>query len=156
MPKEKKERVKKPKGEGRKPRLAPFVEEGFNITAKGGGKEFEARVRKDGMIVFKDKEYFSPSAAAKAALPERSIDGWGFWTLKNDKGERVPLDTLRGAKSPLKVVDAKPKKARKAKAPKVAKVKSVRKPRASTTKANSLPHPPSTDDPQVENAETAA
>lgn len=130
MAKKKEARTKKLKGEGRTPRLAPFVDEGFNITASGGGKEFEARVRKDGMIVFKDKEYFSPSAAAKAALPERSIDGWGFWMLKNAKGERVALDALRGAKSPLKTVEAKPKKERKAKVAKPsgsAKPKRVRR-----------------------------
>ena len=125
--KEKKQR--KPKGEGRTPRLTPFVSEGFNITASGGGKEFDARVRKDGMIIFKDKEFFSPSAAAKAALPERSIDGWGFWMLKDKDGNRVPLDTLRGSKSPLKATDATPKK----------KAPAKRKKRRAAKKANGKP-----------------
>jgi len=61
------------------------VDEGFkHQRCKGDGKVRKARVRKDGMIVFRDKEYTSPSSAGDAALPERSIDGWQFWKLKKE------------------------------------------------------------------------
>jgi hypothetical protein len=128
MPKEKKAR--KPKGEGRKPVLAEFIDEGLNIYAKYKGKEFEARVRKDGVIIFRDKEYATPNAAGMAATGRNhGIDGYRFWSFNKD-GERVPLDTLRGAKSPLAKVEAKPKKVKAA-------PKKARKPRATKkSKAN--------------------
>src|SRR2546428_10513936 len=78
---------KKPKSEGRTPTLAPFVSEGFNIFAGKNGK-YEARVRADGTVVFRDKEYTSPSSAGSAALGKddkgkpRQVDGWKFWHFK--------------------------------------------------------------------------
>jgi len=121
--------AKKEKGEGRKPTLAAFVDEGFNIVG-GKGDKFEARVRKDGMVVFRDKEYTSPSSAAIAALPERSIDGWSFWKYKKND-EWVKLNVLRGSKSPLKAASEAPRATKKAKStPK--KPKAARKPRKST------------------------
>lgn len=132
MPKEKK--VRKSKSEGRKPVLAEFVEEGFNIFASYQGKEFEARVKSDGVIVFKDKEYPTPNAAANAAGADRKegkkpfkVNGWLFWRFKKN-GEEATLNVIRGSKSPLKAVEAKPKKARKAKAS-APKPKRIRKPR---------------------------
>src|SRR5208282_6484331 len=147
-------RVKKTaKSEGRKPRLAPFVDEQFDIFIKLDGKEYKASVHADGMIAYEGKEYFSPSAAAMAINGDkkRMIDGWHFFTF-NKNGKRVPLDTLRGEKSPLKCVDApKPKapkaakKAKAPKAPKAAKAKRVRKPRAvkpvATTGPDDAPAP---------------
>lgn len=104
-PRVKKER--KPKGEGRKPTLAPFVDSPFKIYASTGGKEYEAQVLSTGIIKMDEKEYTSPSAAGSALLGKdskgkpRQVDGWAFWKMNKD-GKRVPLDDLRGAKSPLK------------------------------------------------------
>jgi hypothetical protein len=103
----KKVRVAKPKVEGgRKPTLAPFVDNPFKIYGTYKEKEYEAQVLSSGVIMFEDKPYASPSAAGRAVMGEfkgkpLQVDGWKFWKY-NEDGKRVPLDTLRGAKSPLK------------------------------------------------------
>lgn len=109
MAKEKKARVKKaPKvKEGRKPKLAGMFTEATEIFATFKGKELSASVHADGVIVFKDKDYTSPSDAAKAATGG-SVNGWRFWKFRRD-GQDVWLDVLRG-------FEPKAKKARKVKA----------------------------------------
>jgi len=120
----------KQKSEGRTPTLAPFVKEGFNIFAGRDGK-YEARVRADGIIVFRDKEYTSPSSAGSKALGNddkgkpRQVDGWKFWRFKKN-GEEVELNVLRGSKSPLAASDAAPRKL------KAAKKRAPHKPRAAS------------------------
>jgi hypothetical protein len=114
----KEKKVRKPKSEGRKPVLAEFVKEGFNIFASYKGKEIDARVRADGVIVFKDKEYATPNAAGMAATGrDHGIDGYRFWRFKKN-GEEVALDAIRGSKSPLKLEAPKPKSEKKTKAAK--------------------------------------
>ena len=112
MAKEKKVRVKKEKKpSGRKPTLAPFVDSTFQIYGSYKGKKIAARVLSTGVIVLDEKDYATPSAAGCAAIraagakKDAQVDGWKFWSFtKNDK--RVPLDTLRGSKSPLKQDEA--------------------------------------------------
>lgn len=114
------------KSEGRKPVLAEFVKESFNIFASYKAKEITARVRGDGFIIFKDKEYASPNAAGMVATGrDHGIDGYRFWRFKKN-GEEVFLDAIRGSKSLIKA-NAKPKKAA---VKKVAKPKRAAKPRA--------------------------
>lgn len=92
---------------GRKPTLAPFVDGTFPIYGSYKGKEITARVLSTGVIVMDEKEYATPSAAARifirssGAKKEAQIDGWKFWSYTKDD-KRVTLDTLRGKKSPLK------------------------------------------------------
>lgn len=86
--------------EGRKPTLAPFLDGAFDIHAEHKGKEFSAHVNADGTITYDGESYTSPSSAGKAAI-KKSVDGWTFWKFKKD-GTAVPLDELRGRKSPLK------------------------------------------------------
>lgn len=118
MPKEKKARKK---SEGRKPRLAGLVDSPLTIFMSTGGKEYKGVVLSSGVIKIDEKEFTSPSSAGSYILGNdkkgkpRQVDGWKSWTFNKD-GERVPLDTLRGSKSPLKAVEANPKKARKPKA----------------------------------------
>src|SRR5580693_2224152 len=108
MPKEKKQkaaREKKPKVSGRKPTLAPFVDAPFKIYATYKDKEYDAMVLSSGIIKFEDKEYATPSGAA-VAIVGKPTDGYVFWSFnKNDK--RVPLDMIRGEKSPLAEPKAK-------------------------------------------------
>jgi RAMA domain-containing protein len=114
----KKER--KAKGESRKPTLAPFVDAPFKIYTSTDGKDYEAQVLSTGMIRMDEKEYTSPSSAGSALLGKdkkgkpRQVDGWKFWKF-NKNGDRVELNVLRGPKSPLTVVEKKPRKTRKAK-----------------------------------------
>jgi hypothetical protein len=114
--KAKKVRIKKPKGEpkvtGRKPTLAPFVEAPLPIYAVYKEKEYRAMVLSTGMISFEDKDYATPSAAGRAVMGDNAngkplqVDGWKFWHY-NDDGKRVPIDSLRGSKSPLKAEEKK-------------------------------------------------
>jgi hypothetical protein len=133
----KEKKARKPKGEGRKPTLAPFVDAPFKVYVTFDGKERDAMVLSSGVIRYKEKEFTSPSGFANAVIKEVGAkgraDGWKVVTFNKD-GERVALDTLRGSKSPLKA--EAPKKERKAKtakpngSAKVAKPKAARKPRA--------------------------
>jgi hypothetical protein len=110
-------KVKKQKSEGRKPTLAPFVDGPFKIYASTDDKEYEAMVLSSGIIKMDEKEYTSPSSAGSVLLGKdkkgklRQVDGWSFWKF-NKNGERVPLDVLRGSKSPLTVDEPKKKKPR--------------------------------------------
>ena len=112
--KAKKARVKKPKTEGgRKPTMAPFMDGPLNIYARYQGKEYSAVVLSSGVIRYDEKEYASPSAAARAIMGNYKgkplqVDGWKFWKY-NDDGQRREIDALRGSKSPLK--EAKEEKA---------------------------------------------
>lgn len=138
----KKER--KEKGQGRVPTLAAFVQGGaFHIYMTVDGKEREAQVLKSGVIVYKGKEYTSPSSAANAAVKDAGVkglcDGWKVWKMNKD-GERVPLNVLRGSKSPLKAAAA-PKREKKAAKPKRAPKPRARKPQAAKLpKADDLPN----------------
>jgi hypothetical protein len=130
MPKEKAARVKKPKSEGRKPTLAGLVDSPLVIFMTTGKKEYKGTVLSSGVIKIDEKEFTSPSSAASYILGKddkgkpKQADGWKCWSFNKD-GERVVLDTLRGAKSPLKAVAPKPKKVKaapkKARTPRAAK-----------------------------------
>lgn len=118
MAKEKK--VRKPKGEGRTPTLAPYAEAiaGKTIYMNHDGKEHTATVLTSGVIRMGEKDYTSPSSAGSAILGKdkkgnpRQVDGWKSWYFNKD-GERVMLNTLRGSKSPLTLELAKPKREKK-------------------------------------------
>lgn len=107
---------RKPKGEGRTPTLASFVDSPFKVYMTCDGKEREAMVLSSGIIKYKEKEFTSPSGFANAVIKELGAkgraDGWKSVRF-NKNGERVELNVLRGAKSPLKTTA--PKKERKAK-----------------------------------------
>ena len=142
---------RKPKGEGRKPTLAPYVDAPFKVYVSFDGKERDAMVLSTGIIRYKEKEFTSPSGFANAVIKEVGAkgraDGWKVVTFNKDD-KRVSLDTLRGSKSPLKA--EAPKAPRKAKAAKPAtekKAKAPRKPRAAkkTAKPNGATPPDITD-----------
>lgn len=136
MAKEKKQRVPKVEKKATPPKLAAFVDSPIKIYLVMGKKEREATILSTGLIRFDETEYKSPCAAAtamaKAMGEEWTLNAWASLKYNRD-GERVSIDTLRGAKSPLKAVVAKPKKV---KAAKVTKPKAARKPRAKKSKAN--------------------
>ena len=150
----KKEKAPRKKSEGRKPTLALYIDAPFKIYITTGGKEYDAQVLSSGIIKIDNKQFTSPSSAGSYMLGKdekgkpKQVDGWKAFTFNKD-GQRVPLDTLRGSKSPLKAVEAKPKTA------KAAKAKSPRKPRAKKSKANGKPAVLETSEAPAEQAATA-
>ena len=141
MNKEKKQR--KPKGEGRTPTLAAFVDSQFKVYMTCDGKEREAVVLSSGIIKYKEKEFTSPSGFANAVIKELGAkgraDGWKS-VYFNKNGSRVMLNTLRGGKSPLKL--EAPKREKKTKAKGTVKPKRIRRP--STTGPKSYVEAPTT------------
>lgn len=92
-----------PKGEGRKPVLVGLIENPLPLYANYKGKEYTAMALTSGVIKYDEKEYATPSAAARAVLGNNEkgkplqVDGWHFWKFNKD-GERVPLSELRDEK----------------------------------------------------------
>lgn len=90
--------------EGRRPVMAPFVNQRFHIRFKYKGKLYIAHVRRDGTITFaresadakrlQDKVFNSPSLAAAAAT-KKSMNGWTTWKYERAPGDWVLLDELR-------------------------------------------------------------
>jgi hypothetical protein len=115
------------------PKLAPFVDSPFPIYLVHEGKERTATVLSSGLIRFKEEEYKSPCAVATAMAKDLgfkwNLNAWSALKFNRD-GERVPLDKIRGAKSPLKA--AAPKAAKKE-----AKPKASKRPKASAAGSSS-------------------
>jgi len=89
--------VSKPKlieQKGRKAVLASYVKNRFEIRFRYKRKLYRATVRKDGSILFKGKNYNSPSMAA-ASITRRAMNGWKTWTYQRAPGDWVLLDVLR-------------------------------------------------------------
>lgn len=89
---------------GKKPILAPFVDNRFHIRLKYKGKLYIAHVRRDGSITFasdsaeakrlQGRVFMSPSLAA-VAVTKHPMNGWTSWTYECVPGDWVPLDGLR-------------------------------------------------------------
>ena len=61
------------------------------------GESLVAYLYASGVIKFKNKDYSSPSAAARAAIgPGKHVNGWRFWYVKDVDGALVKLEELRG------------------------------------------------------------
>lgn len=74
--------------------LAPYISERFIIKAQYKGQTYKARVRSNGMINFGGQLYSSPSAAAQAVVKRKGVNGWRFWTYRNENNEWVRLGQL--------------------------------------------------------------
>ena len=92
----KKEVVKKPvrKVKRKITGLSKYLSRSIRIKLISEGKTYNARVRKDGFIVFNKTQFKSPSAAAKHIL-KYPADGWHKWKYQRSPGEWVPIDKLR-------------------------------------------------------------
>ncbi|MFQ5681917.1 MAG: GIY-YIG nuclease family protein [Candidatus Binatia bacterium] len=82
---------KRVKGE---PILAGYFNQSTRLRAVYRGKPVGARVRKNGLIRYKNKDFKSPSLAGHAVV-KRSCNGWTFWRYERAPGDWVPLDELR-------------------------------------------------------------
>ncbi len=84
--------------DGRLPVLAKYIRrfrENRSLRAVHKGKAIKARVRRDGMIVFKGNKYTSPSVAGAVAVRRKSCNGWVFWKWERATGDWVVLNELR-------------------------------------------------------------
>jgi hypothetical protein len=73
--------------------LAGRVERRIRLQATWHGHKYQAALRKDGQIRFKDRLYNHPSAAARAASKKKR-NGWTFWSYRKN-GEWISLLSLR-------------------------------------------------------------
>lgn len=55
------------------------------------GQEYKALLTPKGLIYYTKKAYTSPTAAAKAIVGAKAVNGWYFWRIKNAAGEWVKL-----------------------------------------------------------------
>lgn len=58
-------------------------------------KEYKAVVMRSGTIKYNGQLYDTPTAAAKAILGNRAVNGWWFWKYQNASGDLVRLKTLK-------------------------------------------------------------
>ncbi len=70
-----------------------LLPEGLEMIRVFKGEELVARVV-DGKIHCKGNSYTSPSGAA-CAITKHAVNGWNFWTILDENGERVSLSSLR-------------------------------------------------------------
>lgn len=89
----KRTRAKKAREKG-KPIMASYVTRSTRLRAQYLGKLVRARIRRNGLIRYKMKDYKSPSLAG-AAVVKRSCNGWTFWKYERAPGDWVLLDELR-------------------------------------------------------------
>ena len=74
--------------------LAGLVDRAVPLWGSKNGREYKARLLKNGLIRFNGNDYTTPTAAGRAAS-RRSVNGWTFWWFRNHTGEWQQLDTLR-------------------------------------------------------------
>ena len=76
------------------PILAPYFNQSTKLRATFRGTLIKARVRRNGLIRYKNKDYKSPSLAASAVV-KRPCNGWTFWKYERAPGDWVFLNELR-------------------------------------------------------------
>jgi hypothetical protein len=60
------------------------------------GKEYKALLTPGGIIKIGNKNFITPSAAAKMIVKSRTVNGWRFWNIKDPNGEWVKLCDYKG------------------------------------------------------------
>jgi len=90
--------VKRTGRKGAKKRGQPVLSSYFNrstrLRATYRGKDVKARIRRNGLVRYKKKDYRSPSLAGSAVV-KRSCNGWTFWKYERAPGDWVFLDEIR-------------------------------------------------------------
>ena len=76
------------------PTLSAYVNQSTKLRATFKDNLIRARVRKNGVVRYKNKDYNSPSLAA-AAVVKRNCNGWTFWKYERGPGDWVFLNELR-------------------------------------------------------------
>lgn len=96
------------KSEGRRPALAQYTKEAFEMHGSYKGKDVTAKVAADGMITVGGKQYTSPSEAGSAFIGG-NVNGWKFWHIGKGEDETT-IDFFRTGKKAVKKPVAEPKK----------------------------------------------
>ena len=60
------------------------------------GKEYKAILTPGGIIKIGNKNFITPTAAAKMIVKRSTVNGWGFWNIKDSNGEWVKLADYKG------------------------------------------------------------
>ncbi len=76
------------------PVLSAYINKSTKVRASYKGELIRARVRRNGLIRYRNKDYSSPSQAAKAVV-RRACNGWSFWKFERAPGDWVKLKELR-------------------------------------------------------------
>jgi len=82
------------------PELIRLLPGGARLRANYKGKQYRARVRRDGRVRFNGDLYTSLTLAAKS-VTKRYFNGWWFWKVEKGKGNWVRLSRVRRAGTPL-------------------------------------------------------
>lgn len=89
-------RTRRARKAGHPASLAGLVSRAATLYRQYKGRDYEAKLKQNGTIVFRGKAYKSPSGAAKAVLKSRrAVNGWSFWYIKDDGGNWVRLMDYR-------------------------------------------------------------
>ena len=75
--------------------MSGLVDKRTSIYKDYKGKEYKAVLTPAGYIYYKNKKYGSATAAAKAIVKEKGVNGWHFWFIKNKNNEWVKLRDFR-------------------------------------------------------------
>jgi len=76
------------------PVLSAYFDQSTKLVARFKGKSIKARVRRNGVIRYKNRDFNSPSKAASAVV-KRAANGWAFWKYERAPGDWVSLKELR-------------------------------------------------------------
>ncbi|MFA5555117.1 MAG: GIY-YIG nuclease family protein [Phycisphaerae bacterium] len=75
--------------------LKGLFKNGKAIYASYKGKDYKAWVCRNGTIKFEGIFYDAPSTAGLAITKKKTLNGWSFWSYKNDSGNLVQLSRAR-------------------------------------------------------------
>ena len=74
--------------------FAGLIPSAITLRADYKGKRFEAKARKNGIVMYEGRQYPSLSAAA-SAITGRPTNGWLFWTYRTVDGDWGRMTDLR-------------------------------------------------------------
>lgn len=71
-----------------------ILKTGQLIFREYSSKRFEGKITAEGLIDLDGKKFDSPSGAAGSITPNQ-VDGWGWWSTIDDRGQQILLDNIR-------------------------------------------------------------
>ena len=77
-----------------KPDLKNYFEKNRTLKKTYKGKTYKAVLLTSGKIKYKNQLYNTPTAAALAVVDSSTVNGWQFWSIKDDKNNWIQLSEL--------------------------------------------------------------